>query len=173
MWHLSEVRRRRQWPPPDPLSFFYRWSGERWLESLVLRNHETILSGLEEIYCQVPTFVEGDRKVIDLLALRNDGRVVVIELKPNKDPGLLIQGLEYWQRVRFHLCRGDLRRGGYFPGRDLSPQEPVLLLVSPLFEFHRVMPDLRTHLSFPIRLECVGINSDWRGGIRVLRRVQL
>jgi hypothetical protein len=171
--HMTEVCRDRCWPPPNPRSFFYRWSSERWLECLVLRNSELILNDLEQIYCQVPTFVEGDRKVIDLLALRKDGRVVVIELKPNKDPGLLIQGLEYWQRVRFHLRRGDLQKGGYFRGKILSPEEPLLALVSPLFEFHRVMPILSTHLSHPIKFECVGINSDWRKGIKVLKRVRL
>ncbi len=170
--HLDEVRRFRRWPPPDPCSFFYRWSSERWLEWLVLRNHRKLLSGLEEIYCQVPTFVEGDRKVLDLMALREDGRVVVIELKPSKDPGLLIQGLDYWQRVRFHLARGDLQQGGYFRDKHLSSEDPLLALVSPLFEFHRVMPVLRTHLKQSIQFECLGINSDWRREIRVLRRVR-
>jgi hypothetical protein len=170
--HLDEVRQFRRWPPPDPRSFFYRWSSERWLEWLVLRNHRKLVSGLEEIHCQVPTFVEGDRKVLDLMALRDDGRVVVIELKPGKDPGLLIQGLDYWQRVRFHLSRGDLQQGGYFRDKHLSREDPLLALISPLFEFHRLMPVLRAHLKPVIQFECVGINSDWRREIRVLRRVR-
>ncbi len=172
--HLEEVGRLRNWPPPSIRSPYYRSGRERWLESLVIRAHRRIHADcLDTVYCQVPTFIEGDRKVLDILTATQAGRLVVIELKPRREIGLLLQGLDYWDRVRRHLAGRDFEQAGYFPGTELSPEPPLLYLVSPLFEFHPVMPVLRSYLDTAVRFECVGINSDWRRGLRVLRRFTL
>ena len=66
---------------------------------------------------------------------------MVIELKSRKDLPIFSQGLDYWERVREHLLRGDFEWTGYFPGTQLSSDAPRLYLLAPLFEFH---PDLGT-----------------------------
>jgi hypothetical protein len=172
--HLEEVERLRSWPPPSSRSFYYRFGRERWLESLVIRAHRRIRADcVDVVYCQVPTFVEGDRKVLDILTATESGRLVVIELKPRREIGLLLQGLDYWDRVRRHVAGRDFEKAGYFPEIELSPDPPLLYLVSPLFEFHPVLPVLRSYLDTAVRFECVGINSDWRRGLRILRRFTL
>lgn len=169
-----EVAHLRSWPPSLPYSPCYRYGPERWLESLVIRNHRRIRTDCREtVYCQVPTFVEGDRKVIDILTVTREGRLVVIELKPKRETGLLLQGLDYWDRVRRHLDARDFQRAGYFPGIELRAEPPLLYLVSPLFEFHAVMPVLRSYLDTSVRFNCVGINCDWRRKLRILRRFTL
>ncbi|MFZ0428063.1 MAG: hypothetical protein WAO20_08090, partial [Acidobacteriota bacterium] len=172
--HLREVMRLRSWPPPASRSPYYRFGGERWLESLVVRSHRSIRADcLDTVYCQVPTFVEGNRKVLDVLTATRSGRLVVIELKPHREIGLLLQGLDYWDRVRRHLAGGDFQKAGYFPGIELSSEPPLLYLVSPLFEFHPIMPVLRSYLSPVVRFECTGINADWKRGLKVVRRFTL
>ena len=98
---------------------------------------------------------------------------MVIELKPHREIGLLLQGLDYWDRVRRHLAGGDFQKAGYFPGIELSSEPPLLYLVSPLFEFHPIMPVLRSYLSPVVRFECTGINADWKRGLKVVRRFTL
>jgi len=172
--HLEEVRRFRVFPPPDPSHPYYRFSSERWMESLVVHNLRLIEPDFADTYyCQVPTYVEGDRKVLDLLTATRAGRLAVLELKPEKDRGLVFQGLEYWERVHRHLLRGDLQRAGLFPDFRLLPEPPLLFLISPLFEFHRVMPIVRSYLRDEVHFECIGINGNWKKGLRILRRFRV
>jgi hypothetical protein len=172
--HLSEVRRLRRFPPLEPGDFNYRFGRERWLESRILRNQRTICPDFAgPLYCQVPTCMGGERKVVDMLTVTNTGRLAVIELKPERDLELLYQGLEYWDRVRHHLRNGDFQRAGFFPGLKLSADVPLLFLVSPLFEFHRAMPVLRNYLQGGPRFHCIGINTDWRRELKVLRRFRI
>ncbi|GAB4242555.1 MAG: hypothetical protein Kow00109_18270 [Acidobacteriota bacterium] len=172
--HLAEVRSVRNFPPPAPRSPYYRVLRERWLESLLVERLPGIFPDLTpDLYAQVPSLVEGERRVIDLLGATRDGRLVVLELKASQDPGLLLQGLEYWERVRRHLAAGDFERHGYFPSLGLSPQPPMLVLVTPLFEFHRLLKTVRRYLAVPVEIVCLGVNQDWRRGLRVLRRFRL
>lgn len=168
--YLDEVIRFRSFPPLDPEHFNYRFGHEQWLESLVLKNHRILNSDFADaIYCQVPSRIDGQRKILDLLTITNHGRLAVLELKVFKDLDLIFQGLDYWERVNYHLQQKDFQRSGYFDGMSVVGERPLLYLVCPLFEFHRVMPVLRRYLKEEITIRCVGINSDWRKGIEILR----
>jgi hypothetical protein len=172
--HLEEVKRFRCFPPIEPGHSFYTFGRERWFESLLIRRHRLLNPNLtDEIYCQVPTWVGGERKVLDLLTVNREGRLVVLELKPQKDLTLVFQGLEYWNRVVHHLRRQDFQKAGYFRGRRLQDVSPLLYLVSPLFEFHRLLPVFRRHLDPAVSFECFGTNQDWQSGLRLLRRFPL
>lgn len=172
--HLREVIHFRSFPPLAPGHFFYRYRHERWLESLMVRNHRVLNEAfIDVIYPQVPTCIDGERKVLDLLTATRGGRLAVLELKVQRDLDLIFQGLEYWERVEHHLREGDFQRAAYFTGMPFAEQSPLLYLVSPLFEFHRVMPVLRKYLKEEPIVHCVGINSDWQKGIKILRRFEL
>lgn len=171
--HLEKVLRLRKFPPPEPASFYYTVDHEQWLESLIRRDHRVLNADfVDAIYAQVPTCLDGERKILDLLTATRDGRLAVIELKVEKDLNLIFQGIDYWERVEHHLAQGDFRRTGYFEGLALSNQPPLLYLVSPLFEYHRVLPVLRRYLKAEVSLTCIGINTNWREGIKVLRRFE-
>jgi hypothetical protein len=87
-------RRRIEGDKRDPL---YRMQPERWLESVLRRNVEAIDAHLNSahVYTQVPAFAAGDRGMLDLLGVLNDGRLAVIELKAEEDMHLALQGLDY------------------------------------------------------------------------------
>ena len=55
----------------------------------------------------------------------------MLELKADEDIHLPLQGLDYWARVQWHHLRGEFTANGYFAGKDLSPQPPLLLLIAP------------------------------------------
>ncbi|HSR68046.1 MAG TPA: hypothetical protein VLU25_08895 [Acidobacteriota bacterium] len=170
---LERLKRRRRACPERRGDPFQRYP-ERWMESLMLKRPSLIHPRLRgEIYCQVPTSLESDRAVVDALGRLRGGRLAVIEFKVEKDFNLLLQGLDYWDRVRRHLGRGDFQQAGYFRGRRLSPRSPLLILVSPLFQFHRLLPALRGYLTSELEVVCVGVNDDWRRRLKVVRRISL
>lgn len=108
---------------------------ERWLESLVCADVNVIDGRLdletESVYPQVPAFSAADRAMIDVLTLTRDGRLAVVELKADEDIHLPPQGLDYWARVQWHHARGEFLRFGYFGGRVLLEEPPLLFLVAP------------------------------------------
>ncbi len=172
--YLEQVCRYRTFPPPNPRHFFYRYRQERWLESLVIRGHRLLNDRFSEvIYSQVPSYLDGQRKVLDLLTVTDSGRLAVVELKTERNLDLIFQGLDYWERVRQHLYRQEFQKAGYFGGISLSAESPLLYLVCPLFEFHKTMPIIRRYLKPETSVQCVGLNTDWKKGLRVLRRFAL
>ncbi len=152
----------------DPL---WRMHPERWLEALVMRDVRVIDGRLGDLaYSQVPAFSASDRAMIDVLTTTADGRLAVIELKADEDIHLPLQGLDYWARVVWHHERGEFQHFGYFSGRPLSPESPLLFLVAPALRVHPATDTLLLYLSPEIPCELVAIDERWRDGVRVVFR---
>ncbi|HLI85266.1 MAG TPA: hypothetical protein VKV17_15205 [Bryobacteraceae bacterium] len=151
----------------------YRGNPEAWLESQVRRHIEIIDPTLlpDPIYGQVPAFAGGERGVLDLLAVDRSGRLAVVELKASADLHLPLQALDYWIRVKWHLDRGEFGAQGYFPGIELRPEPPRLLLVSPSLEFHPTTEALLRFYAPEIEVERIGLGLEWRRGCEVMFRL--
>lgn len=159
----------------DHSSPFWRMTPERWLEALVIRNVSALDSRLFSddalpVYSQVPAFSSSDRAMIDVLTLTRERRLAVIELKADEDLHLPLQGLDYWARVAWHQQRGEFQRFGYFPGVELSPDPPLLLLVAPALRVHPATDALLRYMSPEIDCELIGIDEHWREQVRVVFR---
>ncbi|MGH9581208.1 MAG: hypothetical protein ACRD2R_09445 [Terriglobales bacterium] len=159
------ARGRREHP-------LWRMRPERWLESLAVQDVSRLDSSLDPscVYSQVPAFAAGDRAMIDVLAATRQGRLAVVELKADEDIHLPLQGLDYWARVWWHHQRGEFQKFGYFPGRELSAQPPLLLLVAPALRVHPATDILLRYLSPEIDCTLLGIDERWREGVRVVFR---
>jgi hypothetical protein len=165
--NIGEVRHAEG--PRDHL--LWRMHSERWLESLVVKDAGRIDERLEAAcYSQVPAFSAADRAMIDVLATTRDGRLAVIELKADEDIHLPLQGLDYWARVAWHHARGEFRRFGYFRGRGLSTERPLLILVAPALHVHPATDTLLRYLSPEIEWTLCGIDERWRQNVRVVFR---
>ena len=161
----------------DPL---YRMQPERWLEGELRRNLPVLDSTLnsEHVYAQVPAFAGGDRGMLDLLSVTDDGRLAVIEVKADDDPQLALQGLDYWVRVRWHHAQnphqasglGEFQRHGYFGGVRLSDAPPRLLLVAPALRIHPAVEVVLRHLSPRVEWTLIALDERWRTGIKVVWR---
>src|SRR5205814_8096177 len=105
--------------------FLWRLHPERWLESLVIKNVGVLDERFDagRLYSQVPAFSASDRAMIDVLTTTRQERLAVVELKADEDIHLPLQGLDYWSRVAWHHARGEFQRFGYFPGKELSPED--------------------------------------------------
>jgi hypothetical protein len=168
--HLEATRSAETFDRQHPL---YRSDPEAWLESQVRRHIEIIDASLlpDPIYGQVPAFVGGERGVLDLLAVDRAGRLAVVELKASADLHLPLQALDYWIRVKWHLDRGEFSAHGYFPGIELRPEPPRLLLVSPSLEFHPTTEAILGFYAPEIEVERIGVGIEWRKGFEVMFRL--
>jgi hypothetical protein len=178
--HISEIERlveeldRARCPEAaDRDHPLYRQFPEAWLESQARAEIETLDASLrrDPIYGQVPAFAGGERGVLDLLAVDHSGRLAVLELKASADLQLPLQALDYWIRVKWHLDRGEFSSHGYFPGVELRPDPPRLLLVSPSLEFHPTSETLLCYFAPEIAVERIGLAVEWRKGLKVMFRL--
>lgn len=150
----------------------FRLRPERWLESLVVGDVSMIDERLDahSMYSQVPAFSAADRAMIDVLTVTRAGRLAVVELKADEDIHLPLQGLDYWSRVEWHNARREFPRFGYFGGRELSAETPLLFLVAPAFHVHPATDVLLRYIAPEIEWEFVGIDERWREGVKVVFR---
>lgn len=164
----------------DPL---FRMQPERWLES-------EFRSGLAEllpmvrgdlVYSQVPALSSGDRGMLDLLALDQNGRLTVIELKADEDLHLPMQALDYWIRVRAlnadrqHTPMSDrplsaFEREGYFPGAEVSELPPRLLLAAPALRIHPANLPVLRYLSPEVEWDLIALSEHWRNELKIIFR---
>jgi hypothetical protein len=150
----------------------WRLHPERWLESLVVQDVSEVDERLDAstLYSQVPAFSAADRAMIDVLTVTREGRLAVVELKADEDIHLPLQGLDYWSRVAWHHAWAEFQRFGYFPGRELSPEPPLLFLVAPALHLHPSTDTLLHYISPAIEWLVVGIDERWRDGVRAVFR---
>ena len=169
---LLSILRDARHPYGPRQNRLFRMHPERWLESLVRADVSVIDERLEteSVYSQVPAFSAADRAMIDVLTLTRDGRLAVVELKADEDIHLPLQGLDYWARVQWHHGRGEFLRFGYFGGRVLSEESPLLFLVAPALHVHPATDLILRYISLEIEWAFVGIDERWREGARVVFR---
>jgi hypothetical protein len=154
-----------------PLS---RQDPEEWLASQVRAGIERLDASLlpAPLYSQAPACLGGQRGVIDLLAVDRAGRLAVLELKASQDIHLPVQALDYWLRVKWHLDRGEFASHGYFPGVELRPDPPRLLLVSPALEYHPTTEAVLQFFAPEIEVERIGLAQNWREKLQVVFRLR-
>ncbi|MGA3136391.1 MAG: hypothetical protein ABSC88_10405 [Terracidiphilus sp.] len=164
----------------DPL---FRLQPERWLEARLRGGIAELLPGLrgDLLYTQVPALSTGDRGLLDLLTLDRSGRLAVIELKAGEDLHLPLQALDYWIRVR--ALNEDRQPGagggrplsaferqGYFPGAEVSPLAPRLLLAGPALRIHPANEPVLRYLSPQVEWELIALSEHWRRELKVVFR---
>lgn len=151
---------------------WWRLHPERWLESLVIKDISALDSQLDPRWCysQVPAFSASDRAMIDVLTLTRESRLAILELKADEDIHLPLQGIDYWSRVAWHHERGEFHKFGYFSGRELSPQLPLLLMVAPALRVHPATDTLLRYISPDIEWVLLGIDERWRKQLKVVFR---
>jgi hypothetical protein len=171
---IDELCEHRRATAVDRRHALYAAAPEAWLESLLRRDITRLDPGLRlaPLYAQFRTRPRGESagaRPVDLLALRRDGRLVVIELKVSEDAALPLQGADYWRRVEAHRRRGDITRSRLFGDALIADEPPLTYLVAPFLRFHRHFDTLRL-LSPAIPLYRFDLSEDWRAGVRVVRR---
>lgn len=156
----------------------FRAAPEAWLESLLRRDVTRLDPGLRlaPVHAQFSPArpkAGAAARPVDLLALRRDGRLVVIELKVSESAALPLQAADYWRRLAAQHAAGHVRRARLFGDAEISDDPPLVYAVAPLLRFHRSFQTLARCLSPSIELYRYDLNEDWRSGVRVARRVRV
>ena len=174
---LDDLQEHRSPTAVDRRHELYRSAAEAWLESLLRRDITKLDPGLiiAPLHAQFRTAPGGKLGIrpIDLLALRQDGRLVVIELKVSEDREHVLQGADYWRRVEAHRRRGHIAKAKLFGEREISNESPLVYLVAPTLRVHPSFQTLALCIADDIEIYRFDINEDWRSGVRVMRRMRV
>lgn len=171
---LKDLLGHRNAETLDRRHMLFRAAPEAWLESLLRRNISTLDPGmrLAPIHTQFRTAPAsaGATRPVDLLALRHDGRLAVIELKVSEDRNHVLQGADYWCRVEAHRRCGNIQRARLFDDAVIADEPCLVYLVAPMLSFHRAFYTLADSITKAIKIYRFELNEDWRAGVRVTRR---
>jgi len=182
---IDELKEHRRADANDHAHALYRAAPEAWLESLLRRSITVldpglVLSPLHAQFRLAPAEQgKGERattttaRPVDLLALRRDGRLVLVELKVSEDASLPVQAADYWRRVEAQRQSGNLGRIRLFDEKIILDEPPLVYAVAPTLRFHRQFATLARSISPQIELYRFDINEDWRKGVRVMRRIRV
>lgn len=174
---LHELAEHRSPRARDHRHALYRAAGEAWLESMLRRDVTRLDPGLivAPLHAQFRTSTGGPTgaRPVDLLGLRQDGRLVVIELKASEDREHVFQGLDYWRRVEAHRRRGHIAKAKLFGRKTISDESPLVYLVAPTLRFHPTFATLARTVAPDIEIYRFDINENWRAGVRVMRRMRV
>jgi len=165
---VEQLKQNRSADAENRRHRLYRAAPEAWLESIFRRNI-TLLDGnlvISPIYNQ---FRSANDK-IDLLALRRDGRLVIVELKTQPDREMIFQAADYWRKIELQRRRGDLDAANLFEGREILNKPALVYLVAPAWSFHRDSEYFARAITPDIELWRFELHEDWRRQAKVIAR---
>ena len=146
----------------------YHLAPESWLEAILRKNVKQLEANLILSPIHNQFRVANDR--VDLLALRRDGRLVVIELKTSPDREMIFQAVDYWRKVELQRLSGNLERAEIFGEAKISNEPALVYLAAPTLSFHRDFEFLAQTVSPEIEIVRFCLNENWRENLKVLRR---
>lgn len=146
----------------------FRAAPEAWLESILRRNIKLLDQNL--ILSPIYNQFRASADKIDLLAIRRDGRLVIIELKTSPDRETVFQAADYWRKIELQRRRGDLARARAFGDRTILDKPALVYAVAPALSFHPDFDLFAGMLRPEVEVWRFELREDWRREIKVLRR---
>ncbi len=168
---LEDLKIYRNFNSPNHRHALYKLAPEAWLEAILQRNIKLLDANLilSPLYNQFRTA----RDKIDLLALRNDGRLIIIELKVQPDREMPFQAIDYWRKIELQRRRGILNEACVFGDKQISDAPTLVYLVAPALCFHRDFTFLASTITDEIGIYKFELNHDWRENLMVISRLKV
>lgn len=168
---MDELKEHRSPFAQNKSHYLYRALPEHWLES-ILRRDITLLDDnliLSPIYRQFRLSSEQ----IDLLAIRKDGQLVVIELKVAPHREMIFQAANYWRLIEVQRRSGKLAAARAFGDRKIADVPALVYLVAPALSFHPDLEFWAGMISPKIKFYKYDLHENWRASIKVLQRSEI
>ncbi|MGI8495894.1 MAG: hypothetical protein ACR2L1_11375 [Pyrinomonadaceae bacterium] len=165
---IENLKIYRRFDSANKRHAFYTLAPESWLESILRKNIKLLDANLILSPIHNQFRISGDR--IDLLALRKDGRLVVIELKTSADREMIFQAADYWREAELQRLSGNLQKAKIFGELQISNESALVYLVAPTLSFHRDFKFLASTVSPEIEIARFDLNENWREDLKVLGR---
>ena len=153
---------------PNKRHEYYRASPEAWLESILRRNIKQLDANL--ILSPIYNQFRASADKIDLLAIRRDGRLVIIELKTSPDRETVFQAADYWRKIELQRRRGELTRIRAFGDMEILDRPALVYVVAPALSFHRDFGYFAKALRREVEVWRFELREDWRSEIKILTR---
>jgi hypothetical protein len=163
---IENIKLYRKHNSPNKHHFLYKILPEAWLESILRNNISQLDSNI--ILSPIHNQFRASAEQIDLLAIRKDGRIVIIELKVSRNSEHLFQAVDYWQEIEKQRLAGNLK--GLFGDLEITDSPCLVYLVAPRTCFHKNFDFLASTVSNEIELYRFDIKENWRKNVRVLER---
>ena len=164
----DELRLHRQSDPHSKRHDWYRLASEAWLESILRRNIKLLDANL--ILSPIYNQFRSSNDKIDLLAIRRDGRLVIIEIKTSPDRDTIFQAADYWRKIELQRRRGVLSEARLFGTMEIADRPALIYVVAPALSFHFDFEYFARMLHSEIELWRWELHEDWRKTIKVIAR---
>ena len=157
----------RRFDTPNKRHALFQLASEAWLEAVLRRNIKqldanTVLSPLHNQF-------RAERDKIDLLALRKDGRLIIIELKVAPDREMIFQAVDYWRKIELSRRRGNLQDIKLFGNLKIADAPTLVYLVAPTLSFHRDFKFFAKTVSPEIEIFRFDLNENWRENLQIMK----
>lgn len=165
---IENLRAFRRFDSPNKRHALFQAAPEAWLEAILRRNIKLLDANLilSPLYQQF----RAERERIDLLALRKDGRLVIIELKTAADREMVFQAADYWRKIELQRRRGNLQKARLFGDVEIADAPAICYTVAPTLSFHRDFDFLANTIAPEIEIHRFNLAENWRENPKVLER---
>jgi hypothetical protein len=165
---LENLQIYRRFDSPNEKHALFRLAPESWLEAILRRNIKLLDANL--ILSPIYNQFRASNDKIDLLALRRDGRLVIIELKVSPDREMIFQSADYWRKIELQRRKGNLQKAKIFGDLEIADAPTLIYLAAPTLSFHYYFEFLSKTVSPEIEIYRFDLNENWREDLKVLRR---
>jgi hypothetical protein len=168
---IENLKIYRRSDSPNERHALFRLAPEAWLEAILRRNIKLLDANLvlSPIYNQ---FRHSNDK-IDLLALRRDGRLAIIELKVSPDREMIFQAADYWRKIELQRRKGNLQKARIFADLEIADAPTLVYLAAPTLSFHYDFEFLSKTVAPEIEIYRFDLNENWREDLKVLKREKI
>lgn len=168
---LDELKIYRQHDSPNKQHLFYKHAPESWLESILRKNIKLLDANL--ILSPLYNQFRAEQDKIDLLALRRDGRLVIIEIKAAPDREMIFQAADYWRKIETARISQNLQKMRIFGDLKIKDEPALVYLAAPLLSFHKDFEFLARTISSEIEIYRFDINENWRENLKIVRQQKI
>ncbi len=168
---LENLKTYRRFDSPNKRHALFELTPEAWLEAILRRNIKRLDANL--ILSPLYNQFRAESGKIDLLALRKDGRLIVIELKVAPDREMVFQAVEYWRKIELNRRKENLQAAKLFGNLEIADAPTLIYLVAPTLSFHRDFNFLANTVASEIETYRFDLAETWRKNLRVLSRKRI
>ena len=165
---LEKLSVYRRFDSPNERHALFRLAPEAWLEAILRRNVKLLDANLILSPIHNQFRASGDK--IDLLALRRDNRLVIIELKISPDREMIFQAADYWRKIEIQRRAGKLQKAKIFGDLEIADAPTIIYLAAPMLSFHYDFDFLSKTVAPEIEIYRFDLNENWREDLIVLQR---
>jgi hypothetical protein len=115
---IENLQIYRRFDSPNVKHALFRLAPESWLEAILRRDIKLLDANL--ILSPIHNQFRHSNDKIDLLALRRDGRLVIIELKVSPDREMIFQAADYWRKIESQRRKGNLQKAKIFGDLEIA-----------------------------------------------------